>query len=132
MIGPSANEIIAMRWRVRVILRTLALFLLIGALAWAAIRVPEFRQVQKFAATGMHMKPRYFEPSWFAIPIVLAGGSAALALIGQSGLRLLVPVPKPNCPGCGYDLREPSGEKCPECGLVIGAPSARLRAKDPS
>ncbi len=119
MIGPSATDIIAMRWRVRVFLRTLAIILLIGALAWAAIRIPEFRQIQKFAASGMYMEPRYFELSWFAIPIVMVGSSIALVTLGQFGLRWLVPVPRPRCPGCGYDLSEPTGDKCPECGLPL-------------
>ncbi|MFI4915516.1 MAG: hypothetical protein ACIAS6_03280 [Phycisphaerales bacterium JB060] len=121
MIGPSANDIIAMRWRVRVVLRVLALVLLISALAWAAIRVPEFRRLQRMSATRIHLTPRFFELSWFAIPVLMAGSAAALALLGQFGLRLLVPVPKPNCPGCGYDLRKPTSDRCPECGLAIGA-----------
>lgn len=121
MIGPSANEIIALRWRVRVFLRTLALVLVIGAAGWALVRLPEFRQHLTMAGYGWNQSPRTFQPGWFGVPIVLAGSAIALVLIGQFGVRLLVPLPKPNCPGCGYDLREPSGEKCPECGLVIGA-----------
>lgn len=117
-----------MRWRVRVFLRTLAIILLIGALAWAAIRIPEFRQIQKSAASGMYLEPRFFELSWFAIPVVMAGAAAALVLLGQFALPLLVPVPKPNCPGCGYDLSNPTGDHCPECGLRLGAP----RANDPA
>lgn len=120
MIGPSASDIIAMRWRVRVVLRTLAVVLLIGAVAWASIRLPEFRHILKMATTtGMYMKPRFFELSWFAVPVVMAGSAIVLAGLGQFALRLLVPVPKPNCPGCGYDLSEPSGERCPECGLPL-------------
>lgn len=125
---PTAADIVALRWRVTVVLRLLAVLLAICALAWAAIRIPEFRQIQKFSASGMSMKPRYFELSWFAIPIVMFGSSIALVVVGQFAMRFLVPVPKPKCPGCGYDLSEPTSDRCPECGLHIGTP----RANDPT
>jgi hypothetical protein len=127
MIGPSATDIIALRWRVRVVLRVLAMLLMLTAIGLAAARVPEFRYELWFHGAGSSSAPRVFGIDWFLPPIVMAGTAVALALVGQFAMRLLVPVPKPNCPGCGYDLSHPTSDRCPECGL----PLAR-RANDPA
>lgn len=120
MIGPTATDIIAMRWRVRIILRVSTLVLTVVALAWIALRLREFLQVRQVAASGFARSPHPLDFEWFAVPIVLVVVAIFVALVAQYGLAMIVEVPKPKCPGCGYDLSKPSGEKCPECGLVIG------------
>lgn len=119
MIGPTANEIIALRWKVRTGLRLLAIVLLLVALGWASMRYSDYRYAQSMFAAGMGRPVAPLHPSFFGIPISLGAMSLALALIGQFALPLLVPVPKPNCPGCGYDLRNPTSDRCPECGLPL-------------
>ena len=120
MIGPTATDIIAMRWRVRIILRVSTLVLTVVALAWIALRLREFLQVRQVAASGFARSPHPLDFEWFAVPIVLVVVAIFVALVAQYGLAMIVEVPKPKCPGCGYDLSKPSGEKCPECGLTIG------------
>lgn len=125
MIGPTATDIIAMRWRVRIILRISTLVLTVVALAWIALRLREFLQVRQVAASGFARSPHPLDFEWFAVPIVLVVVAIFVALVAQYGLAMIVEVPKPKCPGCGYDLSKPSGEKCPECGLVIGTTGPR-------
>jgi len=46
-------------------------------------------------------------------------GLAAGLLLGSGRLaRLLAPMPRPECPGCGY-ATSPESERCPECGLNL-------------
>jgi hypothetical protein len=119
MIGPSASDVIALRWRIRAGLRLATLALTIIALAWAALRLREFLQVRRFAGTGFAPTPDPLALDWFALPIAIFAVAVFLALIAQFGIRMIVEVPKPNCPRCGYDLSEPSGDCCPECGLRL-------------
>ncbi|MFI4915518.1 MAG: hypothetical protein ACIAS6_03290 [Phycisphaerales bacterium JB060] len=119
MPAPSAREIIALRWRLRVALRVLAVLLMLAAIGLAAARVPEFRYELWFHGAGSSSAPRFLGVDWFMPPIVLAGVAVALALLGEYGTRFFVPVPRPNCPGCGYDLRTPTSDRCPECGLPL-------------
>lgn len=46
-------------------------------------------------------------------------GLAAGLLLGAGRLaRLLAPMPRPECPGCGY-ATAPDSDRCPECGLNL-------------
>jgi len=123
MPAPSAREIIALRWRVRVALRVLAMLLMLAAIGLAAARVPEFRYQQWFHG-HRSSAPRFLGVDWFMPPIAMAACAVALALLGEYGTRFFVPVPGPDCPGCGYDLGNPTGDRCPECGLRLGGPRA--------
>ena len=120
MIGPSANEITAMRWRVQVVLRVLAVLMFLIALGMAIARVPEFRYQSLFYGQGSRSTPRFLGVDWFLVPIVMVAGSLVIVLVSKLGMGLLVPLPRQGCPGCGYDLSEPASDRCPECGLRIG------------
>ncbi|MEQ9095985.1 MAG: hypothetical protein RIE32_06950 [Phycisphaerales bacterium] len=120
MIGPSASEVIAMRWRVRILLRLATLTLTIISLAWIALRLRAFLEVRQMAGSGFARSPHPLDFEWFAIPIAILAVAFVLALVAQFGLAMIVEVPRPKCPGCGYDLSKLSGDKCPECGLLIG------------
>ena len=46
----------------------------------------------------------------------------------------MVPIPKPSCPGCRYDLISSNARSCPECGLDLSslqspAPKSQPRAE---
>ena len=119
MIGPSATEIIAMRWRVRIVLRLATLCLTVVALAWIALRLREFLQVRQIAASGFAPSPHPLDFEWFAVPVVILAVALFLALVAQFGMAMIVEAPRPRCPKCGYDLSKPTSEQCPECGLHI-------------
>src|SRR6056297_2322950 len=119
MIGPSASDIIAMRWRVRIWLRLATLALTIASVAWAALRLPEFLRVRRFAGTGFAPTPDPMALDWFAMPIAIFAAAVFIALVARFGLKMIVEVPKPKCPGCGYDMRKPTSDTCPECVLAI-------------
>lgn len=128
MIGPSADDILAMRWRVRIVLRMATLVLTIVALAWIALQLREFLEVRQVANAGFRQMPHPLDFDWFAVPIVLLVVAVLLALVARFGLGMIVEVPRPRCPKCGYDLDKPTGDKCPECGLRLG----HARANDPA
>ncbi|MEQ8843388.1 MAG: hypothetical protein RIB58_00930 [Phycisphaerales bacterium] len=127
MIGPSASDIIALRWKVRTGLRLVAVVLMLVALGWASMRYSDYRYAQGMFAAGMGRTVAPLHPSFFGIPVLLGAMSLACALLGQFALRLIVSVPRPDCPGCGYDLSNPTSDRCPECGLRL----ISRRANDP-
>lgn len=49
---------------------------------------------------------------WLAVP-------SALALLHRRIARWIIQVPKPSCPGCGYDISEDAPARCPECGMRL-------------
>lgn len=120
MPAPTAREVVNLRWKVRVGLRLVALALLLIAVSWVPMRYHDYRYARVLYSAGMAQPVRLFQPLYFGIPAALAGSAIACLLLGQLGLRLLVPVPRSWCPKCGYDLSEPVGDRCPECGLRIG------------
>ena len=51
---------------------------------------------------------------------------AIVVLVFQDRLtRWLVPLPRAECPKCGYSMTQAHEGRCPECGLVIEPASAR-------
>jgi hypothetical protein len=48
---------------------------------------------------------------------------AALLFAERPILRWLVPLPKVECPQCGYSLRQLTTTRCPECGFQFTARS---------
>ncbi|UYV12618.1 MAG: hypothetical protein NCW75_15165 [Phycisphaera sp.] len=132
MPTPTAREVIALRWRVRIVLRLATFALTLVSLAWAALRLPDFLRIRRFAGTGFAPSPDPLALEWFAFPAAIFAVAVFIALVAQFGIKMIVEVPKPSCPGCGYDLGKPSGDKCPECGLRIGVPRSSSRANDPA
>ncbi len=121
---PTAREIIATRMRVRVVLRVLAMLVLVAAIGLAIARVPEFRYQSWFHA-HRSSAPRFLGVDWFMPSIAMMGVAVLLELLSRYGLRFLVPVPKPICPCCGYDLADLASDRCPECGLWLRPSSAK-------
>ena len=63
---------------------------------------------------------------------VVAG--CLLMLVARKLAIWIVPVPKPLCPGCQYDLSASNPPACPECGLDLSslqspAPDSQPRAE---
>lgn len=116
---PTAEAIITLRWRVRTVFRVLAVLLLVLAIVIAIPRISQFRTTQTWAAGGFAQPPDPTGWAWFGPSIAGAATAVALLVVSQFAVRLLVPIPRPNCPKCGYDLSEPTSNVCPECGLRI-------------
>ncbi len=55
---------------------------------------------------------------------------AALLLLAiqQYLVRWLVPMPRPECPQCGYDIANLTESRCPECGLQL--PESKRKTTD--
>ena len=119
MPGPSAQQIILLRLKVRVFFRIAAIGILLAGVCWTATLIPDFRETQSLAAAGRARTPRFFSLDWFGIPIWLSGMAILLDLLSRVGMRFIVPVPDPECPRCGYDLANPTSNTCPECGIRI-------------
>lgn len=58
--------------------------------------------------------------SWSGRALGLLGPGAALAFYSKRIAEWIVPVPRNDCPKCGYPLRSIPGDTCPECGLGLG------------
>lgn len=128
MIVPNANEVIAMRWRVRILLRLATLILTIIALAWIGLRLRDFLHVRQIASSGFARSPHPLDFEWFAVPIAILAVALVLALVAQFGLAMIVEVPRLKCPKCGYDLSDLRGDRCPECGTRLRGSSSEENA----
>jgi hypothetical protein len=56
--------------------------------------------------------------------VELGKGSAGAARCGGCGLIMRVRFEEPHCPTCDYSLLMFTGERCPECGTPVPAPSS--------
>ena len=63
-----------------------------------------------------------WNPFWYGLAIVVF--AIPLALGSRRLSRWLVPLPRHECPQCGYALRELTTTRCPECGIAIARESA--------
>src|SRR3954468_20064624 len=56
-------------------------------------------------------------------------GLACALVFGASRLaRFLIPMPRPECPECGYAIRG-EADRCPECGLNLGRAAGATPAR---
>ena len=71
-----------------------------------------------------YQMPIVFTAAFFLAP------AGALALFSRAIARWIVPgMPRePECPNCGYSLKNLKGTVCPECGADVGGRSADGRS----
>ena len=124
-MSPTAHTVARTRWAVRVALR-LALLAVLLMLAWTIYdEVAAHRKNQRaFAVMVTGATPpggpsvfRFLNGTWQWLMI-----AALLLAADLFALRLLVPMPRRGCPGCGYDVDETKQQRCPECGLEVRSP----------
>ena len=87
--------------------------------------------------TGMRTGFVYEQP-WMIVNLIqgalyLAAGIWMLVKARRIA-AWMVPIPKPSCPGCRYDLISSNARSCPECGLDLSslqspAPDSQPRAE---
>ncbi|MEX2219815.1 MAG: hypothetical protein WD749_13775 [Phycisphaerales bacterium] len=112
--GPSAANVARGRYWTRAVIRLAATVLLL----YAAGRALSWAVYCTFGGGGLFEVFRLVE-FWDAlVPVPLA---AALLLFGERLVRWVFPMPRPECPECGYRL-QPATERCPECGLNLARP----------
>jgi hypothetical protein len=58
-----------------------------------------------------------WNPVWFGMAVLLPG--VALAVLDRRIVHWLIPVPRRECPQCGYGVRQLTGSRCPECGYEL-------------
>ena len=124
---PSADRIMARRHTVVIVLRFVSgvllliggarlIYVVVGALLWSGLgflpRDPEALRHVAFSVACL-------------IP-------ATILLVLQNKIaRWLVPIPRSECPRCGYSLAHLREGRCPECGLVVTAASSGDEPADP-
>jgi hypothetical protein len=67
---------------------------------------------------------------WALFWIVGIAPGVALLVANRRIIRWLVPMPRRECPDCGYDIENLKSERCPECGCPIAAEGSEPPAKD--
>ena len=60
-----------------------------------------------------------FNPFWYGLAVLLPG--ILIAVLDRRIVRWLIPVPRHECPQCGYALRQLGSNRCPECGCELVA-----------
>jgi hypothetical protein len=71
-------------------------------------------------ATSVFWK-EMFNPFWYGMAVLLPG--VGLVIADRRLVHWLIPVPRQECPQCGYALRQLTTTRCPECGVELGPPS---------
>jgi hypothetical protein len=102
---PTADHVRMIRYTVLAVIRVTAfLFLVFGAVSvlYIVLMAP-FEQPSAF---------------WFFGAASVLPAALILALSVHL-VRWLVPMPAQDCPGCGYDLRQSTSDRCPECGVIL-------------
>ena len=111
---------------VRLAVRLLGLYLLATGLPSALSQLVNM-VVSTFNTSTMYSGMSWFGPNgqWmWMIPNVLyfgtqVGVGAYLLFGGKFVVNLIVPSNRPYCPECLYELRPPTGDRCPECGASL-------------
>jgi hypothetical protein len=111
----DARRLAARRNLALVMLRILALAL--GMLAVFTLVYPVVRGMHTGGIEGIFA---IWKVSWLGY--AAASGIIALLLVftDRRLARWLIPVPRLECPQCGYAIRYDKPGTCPECGLVMG------------
>lgn len=112
---PSAADIATARWRLTAWLR-------VGGLAALFMSIPA---TMSWLAEGLR-DDDLWEYGYYAGRMVLGLGGAlagiAIFALAPPLARMLLPVPvATECPRCRYSLAGAGGDRCPECGLPVGA-----------
>ena len=53
------------------------------------------------------------------VPIIIVTTGILLVMFDRRLAKLIVPMPTPGCPGCGYWIGDREMQTCPECGLRL-------------
>ncbi len=115
----SGEEITRRRHLVRVLLRGLCFLGLLSA-AVILLRVLVLSvlwQPQRVFSGQFSWDPSLART--FALAFAIAIPAGVLLLAEGRIARWLVPVPRPECPRCGYGIEQLSTPRCPECGLPL-------------
>lgn len=138
MIKHDLQTVVRYRLAITAVVRLLGLWLLITrpfqvinqaiVILWQTYIVP---------VTGVRTGFVYEQP-WMIVNLIqgalyLAAGIWMLVKARRIA-AWMVPIPKPSCPGCRYDLISSNARSCPECGLDLSslqspAPKSQPRAE---
>ena len=121
MIEPSTDIVLRRRHLVRILVRLAIVAFVIIALAPL---VYGFVQQVPYNWSNFMSRPIYTFRDELQYGTMF--GVVALALWYLEGrlVRWIVPMPRPECPQCGYLLRHLTTTRCPECGTEFGSASA--------
>jgi hypothetical protein len=117
---PSPDAVAWFRYCLRVLLRCIALASFGVA---AALAIPLALQLLfVFAAAGNAPSQAGTFALVMSAAVVVGAATPGLLLMWHERriTRWLAPMPKPECPECGYFLRADT-VRCPECGLSLAA-----------
>ena len=121
---PDIEYVVRRRYAISIILRccVIVLFLLgsfpllqmvlqfILAVLYNTFWVPTFRATLGNDDFLLYIIPELCK---YAIPAVL------ILVFRLRIVRWIVPLPKPECPHCGYNIAKLAEPRCPECGLDL-------------
>jgi hypothetical protein len=115
---PDAQRIIRLRHIALIVLRSVSIVLLIvsatqfgHAIGWA-IAMWDFSSL--FVMWSDNWSP-------FAMGVAFAGPAVILLVLDRRIVRWMIPVPRMECPECGYAFEGLASPQCPECGLRLGS-----------
>jgi hypothetical protein len=118
---PSLEHVIKKRHHNRRRLRFLALVLaLVAAISFT------------WGAVYTLLSDREWESlrGWVAFAAGVLVPAIPLWLVDERIARALVPLPRPECPRCGYNLTALERPECPECGLTLPDVMLSQRARE--
>jgi hypothetical protein len=126
MIQHELQTVVRYRLAVTAVIRLLGLWLLITRPLQYINQAVRYLWEAYFSTTSSGTRfGVYDEPVWMITNLIqgslyLFFGIWMLAKARRIA-AWMVPVPKPSCPGCRYDLSSSNAQACPECGLDLSS-----------
>lgn len=121
---PDIEYIMRRRYALSLILRCFVILLfLIGALPVVQVLVQGFMGLMYYLFS---IQSYPSSADWKNVPLYIlpeTGKYALPALVmlmyRQRIVRWIAPMPKPECPHCGYNIAKLAEPRCPECGMEL-------------
>lgn len=123
---PDIEQVIRKRYLMNLIIRCV----IIGLLFWGAFPLIHLslQYLSEFAilTTSLRSISRFPSFNDVFLGIVPQAGmyimpGLILLVLRNRLVRWIVPIPKPECPRCGYGLAKLTTPRCPECGQTLPA-----------
>ena len=130
---PDLEYVLKKRYSLMIAYRLMVLFLIVlGMIPLARLLIEGFIVLPFYTNRGFIPRSATTWPDLIVNHLPTTGGyliaALLLAVMQQRLIFWLTPLPRPQCPQCGYNIKKLSEPRCPECGMEL--PGERVDQAD--